>query len=56
MYQIRIKDGNIYPYDMEIEKYFKNDDFTDCYDTKEKAVKFVKMLNNNGIKAYLYEF
>lgn len=55
-YEIRIKDKNIYPYDFAIEKYFTQDDFSDCYDTYSKAVNFVKMLNQNGYNAYLFEY
>lgn len=56
MYTIRIKDSAIYPYDIAIEDYFTEDDFSDCYDTYTKAVNFVKMLNQNGCNAYLYEY
>lgn len=56
MYEIRLKDKNIYPYDFSIEDYFAQDDFSDYYDTYIKAVNFVKMLNQNGYNAYLYEY
>lgn len=55
MYQIRIINYNIYPYDIAIEKYFTEDDFSDYYDTREKAVDFIKTLNKNGVNAYLWE-
>lgn len=55
MYEIRIRDKRIYPYDMSIENHFINDDFSDCYDTKSKAIDFIKILNNEGIDAYLWE-
>lgn len=55
MYEIRIKDSNIYPFDFSIDDYFKQDDFSDCYDTRNKAIVFLEMLKNSGYKAYLFE-
>lgn len=55
-YEIRIIDKDIYPYDFSLEEYFAQDDFSDCYDTYNKAVNFIEMLNKNGYNAYLFEY
>lgn len=60
MFEVRIKDCEIYPFDMNADVYFSifGDDISDDYSTLEKAKDFCNMFNKYEQKkcAYIYYY
>lgn len=60
MFEVRIKDRTIYPYDFSADSYFSifGDDISDDYNTLKKAKDFCKMFNKYepGKHAYIYYY